>query len=115
MNYVLGPFSDVIHMLLVLNRFFFLQPYFWVYSIVVLPARYQILRTRHLAQVYVDGAHAIGCVELDMHDIGAEYYSSNLHKWMFCPPGCVVWQFLLLFPLPSSLSYIHATFVNHLQ
>jgi hypothetical protein len=83
------------------------------------------------AQVFVDGAHAIGNVDVDvtvltfinvslfrprreplsragsavrqgeklyicisilvtpMQDIGAEYYVSNMHKWMFCPSGYV--------------------------
>eukprot|EP00123_Amoebidium_parasiticum_P021960 comp7695_c0_seq1/m.3329 comp7695_c0_seq1/g.3329 ORF comp7695_c0_seq1/g.3329 comp7695_c0_seq1/m.3329 type:complete len:420 (-) comp7695_c0_seq1:525-1784(-) len=38
-------------------------------------------------EVFVDAAHAIGSVHVDVTDIGAEYYVSNLHKWLFCPAG----------------------------
>jgi selenocysteine lyase/cysteine desulfurase len=37
--------------------------------------------------VYVDGAHALGNVPLDVSDIGADFYVSNLHKWLLCPPA----------------------------
>ncbi|GAQ82804.1 cysteine desulfurase, partial [Klebsormidium nitens] len=36
--------------------------------------------------VFVDGAHGIGNVRLDMAEIGADFYVSNLHKWLLCPP-----------------------------
>ncbi len=35
----------------------------------------------------MDGAHAVGQLPLDMQDIGADFYSSNLHKWCCCPRG----------------------------
>ncbi|CAA6662215.1 unnamed protein product [Spirodela intermedia] len=37
--------------------------------------------------VFVDAAHAIGNVEVDMKEIGADFYASNLYKWFFCPPS----------------------------
>ena len=36
--------------------------------------------------VFIDGAHGIGNVPLDMAEIGADFYVSNLHKWLLCPP-----------------------------
>ncbi|KAL6220213.1 hypothetical protein ACLB2K_007970 [Fragaria x ananassa] len=36
-------------------------------------------------QVFIDGAHGVECVEVDMQEIGEDFYTSNLHKWFFCP------------------------------
>ncbi|GAB4282120.1 MAG: aminotransferase class V-fold PLP-dependent enzyme [Candidatus Promineifilaceae bacterium] len=35
----------------------------------------------------VDGAHTVGQVPLDMAQIGADFYTSNNHKWLLSPKG----------------------------
>ncbi len=35
----------------------------------------------------IDGAHAIGMLDLDMQDLGADFYASSPYKWMGAPVG----------------------------
>ncbi|GMH07704.1 hypothetical protein Nepgr_009544 [Nepenthes gracilis] len=56
---------------------------------VVIPVKelVKICREEGVDQVFVDAAHAIGCTRVDVEDIGADFYTSNLHKWLFAPPS----------------------------
>lgn len=78
---------------------------------VVIPVKelVQICREENVEQVFVDAAHAIGCTHVDMQEIGADFYASNLHKWFFCPPSIA-----FLYCRRSSKSYdLHHPVVSH--
>jgi len=58
------------------------------FSGVVLPAKdlCALARTKGILSA-VDGAHVIGMMKLNLHDVGADMYSSSPHKWLFAPKG----------------------------
>lgn len=35
----------------------------------------------------IDGAHPVGMVKADMHDLGVDFYASSAHKWLCAPTG----------------------------
>jgi selenocysteine lyase/cysteine desulfurase len=35
----------------------------------------------------IDGAHPVGMIKMDMHDLGIDYYASSSHKWLCAPTG----------------------------
>ena len=37
--------------------------------------------------VAVDGAQAAGMFDIDLHDLGCDFYTASAHKWMFAPKG----------------------------
>ena len=45
-----------------------------------------LARSRGILTV-VDGAHAIGMLRLDMHDLGVDFYASSPYKWLGAPVG----------------------------
>lgn len=79
---------------------------------VIIPVKelIKICREEGVDQVFVDAAHGIGCVDLDMKDIGADFYTSNLHKWFFCPPAVA---FLYCRKSSNAQSKLHHPVVSH--
>jgi isopenicillin-N epimerase len=55
---------------------------------VVLPARElcALARSKGVLSA-VDGAHVIGMMKLDLHEIGCDMYTSSPHKWLMAPKG----------------------------
>ncbi|KAK9281527.1 hypothetical protein L1049_004430 [Liquidambar formosana] len=69
----------------------------------------KICREEGVDQVFVDAAHAMGNVRVDVEEIGADFYVSNLHKWFFCPPAVA-----FLYCRKSNLSSeLHHPVVSH--
>lgn len=38
-------------------------------------------------EVIIDGAHTLAHIDVDLSDIGADYYATSLHKWLNAPHG----------------------------
>ncbi|KAL2620663.1 hypothetical protein R1flu_000868 [Riccia fluitans] len=54
---------------------------------IILPVKKMVAMCRRygVEQVFVDGAQSIGQVDINVQDIDADYYTSNLNKWLFAP------------------------------
>lgn len=78
---------------------------------VVIPVQelVKICREEGVDQVFVDAAHAIGSVNIDVKATGADFYVSNLHKWFFCPPSVA----FLYCKKSRSPSDVHHPVVSH--
>jgi isopenicillin-N epimerase len=55
---------------------------------VILPVKElcKLAREREIL-THVDGAHAIGQIPLDLHDLGCDFYATSPHKWLLAPKG----------------------------
>ena len=40
--------------------------------------------------VAVDGAQSSGMFDIDLHDLGCDFYTASAHKWLFAPKGICV-------------------------
>ncbi|KAJ7973204.1 L-cysteine desulfhydrase [Quillaja saponaria] len=69
----------------------------------------KICREEGVDQVFIDAAHGIGCIDINVKEIGADFYTSNLHKWFFCPPSVA---FLYCRKSPNC-SVLHHPVVSH--
>jgi isopenicillin-N epimerase len=55
---------------------------------VILPAKeICALARKHGILTHIDGAHAIGQIPLDLHDLGCDFYATSPHKWLLAPKG----------------------------
>ncbi|GLA69689.1 hypothetical protein AtubIFM55763_010206 [Aspergillus tubingensis] len=60
----------------------------------------------------VDGAHGVGMLDVDLGSLGVDFWTSNLHKWLYIPRGCAVLyvapqhQHLMRTTSPTSWGYI---------
>jgi selenocysteine lyase/cysteine desulfurase len=55
-------------------------------SLVPLKALAALARSKGIVTA-IDGAHPIGMMTMDMHDLGIDYYASSSHKWLCAPTG----------------------------
>ena len=54
----------------------------------ILPVREIVaMGHRHGVPVIVDGAHALAHFDFTLAELGCDYYSTSLHKWLFAPIG----------------------------
>ncbi|MCG6950507.1 MAG: aminotransferase class V-fold PLP-dependent enzyme [Acidobacteria bacterium] len=54
----------------------------------ILPVkRVSAMARRHGILVAVDGAQAPGMINVDLHDLGCDFYAASAHKWLFSPKG----------------------------
>ncbi|KAI9245323.1 pyridoxal phosphate-dependent transferase [Sporodiniella umbellata] len=56
----------------------------------------------------VDGAHAVGQIDLNMEESDPDFFVTNCHKWLFTPRGCAI-----LYVAKRNQGLIHPTSINY--
>ncbi|XP_064616891.1 uncharacterized protein LOC135480892 [Liolophura sinensis] len=64
---------------------------------------------RHQVLVMVDGAHAPGHLAINVEELGADFFTGNLHKWCYVPRGCAV-----LWAHPRHQSWVSPLLTAHM-
>ncbi|XP_041370642.1 probable L-cysteine desulfhydrase, chloroplastic [Gigantopelta aegis] len=60
-------------------------------SSVVMPVKELITLCHHYSVLSViDGAHTPGHIPLHLNDLDADFFTGNLHKWLYAPRGCAI-------------------------
>ncbi|RDY59470.1 aminotransferase class V-fold PLP-dependent enzyme [Flagellimonas nanhaiensis] len=63
---------------------------------------------KHGVEVMVDGAHAVGHIDVNIEELNCDYYGSSLHKWLSAPLGNG-----LLYVAPKNISKIWPLLAEH--
>ena len=58
--------------------------------------------------IIVDGAHAVGQIDVDIEKLAPDFYFTNFHKWAFAPRGAAV-----LSIKKELVSLIHPNIINN--
>ncbi|XP_042189042.1 probable L-cysteine desulfhydrase, chloroplastic [Callorhinchus milii] len=59
-------------------------------------------------KVLIDGAHALGVLDLELRSLGADYYTSNCHKWFCSTKGCA-----FLYVMPQLQNSLRPLVISH--
>jgi len=46
----------------------------------------ELARSNNIITI-IDGAHSVGMIDFDLHDLGCDFYAGSGHKWLCGPPG----------------------------